>query len=212
MRFLLKIIFLLTFLAVSSVLTIKADLITDFENNEDYKDIGVYDVWEDSPFRTGELEGNFEVVENPFLETKDNGGEGFNNSNYVLGAQRSRYGSNRFGVRVDLKEPFELSPDSKFIHVLIHRPKEGRVMLVGLGSREERLHQNPMTEQFYVVSSNKVKTDCWDDAVFEIKGAEGVLIRSLVIAPDCESPHDLEEDFLFYIDDIEINENPLPRI
>ena len=38
-------------------LTAKAQTTITFDT-EDYKAIGVYDKWEESPFRTGELEGN----------------------------------------------------------------------------------------------------------------------------------------------------------
>ena len=45
-------------------LTAKAQTTITFDA-EDYKAIGVYDKWEESPFRTGELEGNAGVALNP---------------------------------------------------------------------------------------------------------------------------------------------------
>ena len=52
----------------------------------------------------------------------------------VLGFQRSRYGSNTFGARIDLKQPFALTKETKYVHVMIHKPKAGRTMLIGLGN------------------------------------------------------------------------------
>ena len=31
---------------------------------QDYKALGVYDTWEESPFRTGKLNGNYAVIDN----------------------------------------------------------------------------------------------------------------------------------------------------
>ena len=196
---------------ILAALNSSADVKVSFENSEGYQNIGIYDVWEESPFRNGQLEGKYVIVANPDKHL-DSSGEVANPSSKVLAAERSRFGSNRFGVRVDLNEPISLSPDTLFVHVLLHKPKDGRVMLVGLGSRKERLGQNPYTEQFHVLSSAPVKPGEWNDAVFPIRGAEGIEIRSLVLVPDCESPHDLKEDFLFYVDDLEINRSAEPRI
>ena len=203
-----------TFLAAAalSASMAQASVIIDFDNPDSYKSTGIYDVWENSPFRTGELTGNREVVDNPDKSINPETGQPFNASGKVLGAQRSRFGSNRFGVRVDLNEPWEINPTTQYVHVLLHKPKAGRVMLVGLGSRKERTGQNPYTEQFWELSSNNVGTDQWYDAVFPVKGANGVEVRSLVLVPDCESPHNLAEDFIFYIDDIEISSSPMSRI
>lgn len=205
-------IYIITSLLLSYAHIAKAEVKINFEDASAYRDIGVYDVWEDSPFRTGVLEGNVAVVGNPDLRLNQVSGKIANESEKVLGAQRSRFGSNRFGVRIDLNEPVSLSADTLYVHALINKPKDGRVMLVGLGSRKERLGQNPDTEQFYVLSASPVVTGEWFDAVFPIRGAEGVEVRSLVIVPDCESPHDLKEDFLFYIDDVEINQDAAPRL
>lgn len=189
-----------------------AEINIDFESPEGYKSLGVYDVWEESPFRTGELTGNWAVTPNPDREVSEITGEVSNGSELVLGAQRSRFGSNRFGVRIDLPELLPITPESQFVHVMIHKPKEGRVMLVGLGSRVERLDQNPYAEQFWVVSTNTVIPGEWCDAVFPVRGANGVNIRSLVVVPDCESPHDLTDDFLFYVDNIIVSDSSVPRI
>ena len=114
-------------------------------------------------------QGNFAVTPNPDKSDNEATGEPGNSTDMVLGAQRSRFGSNRFGVRVDLNETFELTPTVKYVHVLIHKPKAGRVMLVGLGSRQERFGQNPYCEQFWTLSSNSIIENQWCDAVFAIK-------------------------------------------
>lgn len=61
-------------------IAVQAQTIT-FET-EDYAALGVYDTWEASPFRTGELSGNVAVVDN-HLKTADG-----NNSDKILGMQR----------------------------------------------------------------------------------------------------------------------------
>lgn len=170
----------------------------------DYKSLGVYDKWEHSPFRTGELEGNVAVTANPDKEN--------NPSAKVLGFQRSRYASNIFGARIDLPEPFALSPSGKVVHVLVNRQMKGRVMLVGLGKRTDRPGQSAEAEQFWIYSSTEVPAGKWADAVFHIKSAEGVEIHSLVVVPDAESPHRLAADGVAYIDDIVVNQSSAPRI
>ncbi len=199
--------------AIMAMPAICAAGVIDFESNAGVKAVGVYDAWEQSPFRSGVLTGNVAVTANPFAdEVGSESDEPLNGSATVLGAQRSRFGSNRFGVRIDLEESFKLTPELKYVHVLIHKPIDGRVMLVGLGSRTERLGQEPYTEQFWELTSSAVNPDEWCDAVFPVKGAGGIDVRSLVVVPHCESPHALNSDFLFYIDDIEINNSPTPRI
>lgn len=204
---------LIIFSAAMMALGVNAQNVIDFETpGQGYKSIGVYDVWEESPFRTGQLTGNVGLTANPDVLPGAITGEVANGSETVLGAQRSRFGSNRFGVRVDLAEEIAITPAPKYVHVMLHTPMEGRVMLVGLGSRSERPGQNPFTEQFWTFSSSTVKPGEWCDAVFAVSGNTGINVRSLVLVPHCESPHALTEDFLFYIDNIEVNNSSLPRI
>ena len=82
----------------------------DFEN-QDYQTIGVYDTWLKSPFRSHDgqpaaLQGNVQVVSNIDKNYDDVLKSTPNTSSKVLGFQRSRYGSNTFGARIDLKQPF----------------------------------------------------------------------------------------------------------
>ena len=59
-------------------------------DTQDYKSVGVYDTWEESPFRTGTLEGNAQVINNCFNNT----GAGISNkTTKILGVQRSRFES-----------------------------------------------------------------------------------------------------------------------
>lgn len=205
--------YLLAAVAACSIsLGAMAEINIDFESNAGYKSLGVYDVWEQSPFRTGELTGNWTVTSNPDTEINEILGKAPNPSAKVLGAQRSRFGSNRFGVRIDLEETFELTTTLKYVHVMMLRPTSGRMMLVGLGSRPERMDQNPYCEQFWAVSSNDAEPGVWTDVVFPIKGNGGIDIRSLVVVPDMESPHNLTEDFLFYVDNIKVNTSSSPEI
>lgn len=183
----------------------------DFEDAAGYKSVGVYDTWEESPFRTGELKGNAAVIDN-FLPTTNDNGDVVNDSKKIVGVQRSRFGSNTFGVRVDLNTPFDLTPEYIYVHVKMYKPLEGRVMLVGLGKRPDRAGQSNDVEQVWVYSSNSTVANQWFDAVFPIKACNGVQIHSLVIVPDVNSPQEMTSDYAVYIDDIEVNNSAEPRI
>ncbi len=182
----------------------------NFENT-DYKGLGVYDTWEASPFRTGALEGNYAVVDNHLTAVEEMLGEAPNPSQKILAVQRSRFGSNTFGVRIDLNETFELTPQVQYLHVMVNRPYGGRIMVVGLGKRTDRPAQSPETEQFWAMSTTDVAADKWVDVVLPIKGNGGIDIHSLVVVPDCESPHNYTSDAICYIDNIEVNDNPAPK-
>lgn len=181
----------------------------DFEN-QNYKALGVYDTWHKSPFRSQNkqaavLEGNVQVVSNIDKNYDEILKATPNASNNVLGFQRSRFGSNTFGARIDLKQPFALTKETKYVHVMIHKPKAGRTMLIGLGKRTDRAGQSTDTEQFWELSTREVEPNKWVDAVFPVKGAGGIEIHSLVVVVDCEDTNGLKDDFLAYIDNIVVN-------
>lgn len=204
---------LLASILLSMPYTSFAQQITGFEEEagqENYTKLGVYDSWSHSPFRTqqGEskprLEGIVKVLDNTI-------GDEANSTSKMLMFQRSRYASNLFGARIDLKEPFELTTTVKYVHVMIKKDRPGKVVLMGLGKRRDNAEQSPETEQFWVQSTRTIDPDVWTDAVFAIKGNGGIDIHSLVVVPDCESTHELTEDFLAYIDEIEVNNSSVPR-
>ena len=205
----LKNIFALACMAVPMLAGAQTEI--TFET-QDYKSIGVYDTWEQSPFRTGVLKGNYAVIDNHLTYVDDQLSIAPNPSSMILAIQRSRFGSNTFGVRVDLNETFELTPTTKYVHVKVYRPYGGRVMVVGLGKRKERLDQSPEAEQFWAMSTMNVGADKWQDVVLPIKGNGGIDIYSLVIIPDCESPHNYTEDAVCYVDDIKVNNNPVSEL
>ena len=181
----------------------------DFEN-QNYKALGVYDTWKKSPFRSQNkqaavLEGNVQVVSNIDKNYDEILKATPNASDNVLGFQRSRFGSNTFGARIDLKQPFALTKETKYVHVMIHKPKAGRTMLIGLGKRTDRAGQSTDTEQFWELSTREVEPNKWVDAVFPVKGAGGIEIHSLVVVVDCEDTNGLKDDFLAYIDNIVVN-------
>lgn len=194
----------MTSLVLTSGIAAQGAVKVTFDSN-DFKSIGVYDTWEASPFRTGTLQGNTAVIANPLPDEA-------NESEKVLAVQRSRHGSNTFGVRIDLNEPFELTTSLKYVHVMINTPQQGRVMLIGLGKRTDRPEQSKEVEQFWVMSRNDITAGEWSDAVFAIKGAGGIEIHSLVVVPYAESPHTLTSDFVAYVDDIELNSSSMPRV
>ena len=197
--------------ALALPLVATAQTTIGFEDESEYKAIGVYDSWADSPFMTGELEGNCKVITNEQTILDADTGEPLNTTGKMLAFQRSRFGSNQYGARIDLNEPIELSPTAQYVHVYIYKEKAGRVMLTGLGKRPERAGQQE-TEQFNEISTKTVSAGTWYDAVFAITGAEGAEVNTLVVVPDCESTHDLSEDFVVYIDEIEVNNSSTPRI
>lgn len=182
----------------------------DFEDASGYKSLGVYDTWEESPFRLGTLKGNCAVIDN-FIDPANEDGVIVNDSKKILGVQRSRFGSNTFGARIDLNTPFDITPTYKYVHVKIYKPIEGRVMLVALGKRPDRAGQSNDVEQAWAYSTSVSAANQWFDAVFPIKGCNGVQVHSLVVVPDASSPQDLTADFAAYIDDIEVNDSPDPR-
>lgn len=180
-------------------------------DTEDYAKVGVYDMWEDSPFRTGELTGNCAVIPN-FLNQADENGALPDTTANILAVQRSRFGSNTFGARIDLKEPFELTSTTKYVQVLIYTPKQGRVMLIGLGKRRDRAGQSKEVVQFTQLPQNTVTAGKWCDAIFAVQGHGGIDIYSLVVVPDLESTHNLTADFAAYIDEIVVKDSPELRI
>ena len=174
----------------------------DFENADSYASVGVYDTWEQSPFRTGKLTGNCQVVSNFLNQEDEQLGFAPNESSKILGVQRSRFGSNTFGALVELKEPFALTKKTQYVHVMMYSPKDGNVMLIGLGNRDDRPWQSKKTEQFWSTPSSKVQAGKWVDVVFPISGANGITIHNLLVVVDRNSPHNLMEDFAVYVDNI----------
>lgn len=192
-------------------------------DTEDYQAVGVYDWWEASPFRSqdgqpAQLKGNCRVVANPYAAEED----GVNTSEKVLGFQRSRFGSNLFGARIDLKEDqrFELTPKAQYVHVLMRKPVNGRSMIIGLGRHNSKTagyeetwkDQSPEVVQFTATGNNKAPADAWTDVVFTIKGAGNIDIYSLIVVPDCEAPHAYTEDFPVFIDNVKVNNSSAPEV
>ncbi len=206
----MKLKHILSFATLALSIGAQAQTAITFET-PDYKTLGVYDTWEASPFRTGALAGNFGIVDNPDKQVSEVLGMAPNPSDKVLAVQRSRFGSNTFGARIDLLETFELTPETQYVHVMVNRPYSGRVMVVGLGKRQDRAGQSPETEQFWGMTISSIEGGLWHDVVIPIKGAGGIDIHSLVVVPDCESPHAYTSDAICYIDNIEVNNNPQPK-
>ena len=182
----------------------------DFESANSYAPISVYDTWENSPFRNGTLAGNVRVVANHLTAADPMRGFAPNPSSKVLALQRSRFGSNTFGALLKLKEPIAQTKQTQYIHVKIYSPKSAPAMLIGLGNRDDRPNQSPLTEQFWSVTTQPLVANQWNDAVFAVSGSNGVTIRHLLIVPDATSPHNLTADFAVYIDDVVLSEDEAP--
>lgn len=195
-------------------------------DSEDYKSISVYDKWEESPFRKGTLTGNAAVTENPDVAVDEVLGVAPNPTGKVLALQRSRFGSNTFGVRIDLKEPIRVTKQLQYIHVMAYlkdKPADSRMMVIGLGKRIEDSWswQTGEEEQFWATTNVNVAPKAgWQDIVVSFKGFSyskeenansGIDIYSLVIVPDVRSPHADNADWVAYIDEIVVDNNPDKR-
>ena len=206
-------------------LTAKAQTTITFDS-DDYKKIGVYDMWEESPFRTGKLAGNAAVADNPSTDADAVLGIAPNSTQKVVAFQRSRHASNAYGVRIDLKEPIRVTKQLQYIHVMTYlkdKPADSRMMVIGLGKRLEESWnwQTGEEEQFWSTTTANVKPkDGWQDIVVSFKGFSyskeenansGIDIYSLVIVPDVRSPHADETDWVAYFDEIVVDNNPDKR-
>ena len=195
-------------------------------DSDDYKAISVYDSWEKSPFRTGALQGNAAVASNPDTEADAVLGTAPNATGKVVAFQRSRHGSNTYGVRIDLKEPIRMTKQLQYIHVMTYlkdKPANSRMMVIGLGKRLEESWswQTGEEEQFWAVTNTNVKPQAgWQDIVVSFKGFSyskeenensGIDIYSLIIVPDVRSPHADESDWVTYFDEIIVDNNPDKR-
>lgn len=182
----------------------------DFETTESYKSVRAYDTCPTSPFNLSKLTGNVQVVENDLNAEDSELGFAPNGSNYILGVQRSRYGSNTFGALVELKEPLVLKRETQYVHVKFYSTQDAPVMLIGLGNRDDRPWQPATTEQFWSVPTSKVHAGAWQDVVFPIMGANGISIKSLLVVVDRQSPHNQMSDFAVFIDDITLSSKANP--
>ena len=195
-------------------------------DSQDYKSISVYDKWEESPFRTGVLNGNAAVTANPDVAVDEVMGVAPNPTGNVLALQRSRYGSNTFGVRIDLKEPIRMTKQLQYIHVMTYlkdKPADSRFMVIGLGKRVEDSWnwQTGEEEQFWATTNTNLAPKAgWQDVVVSFKGFSyskeenansGIDIYSLVLVPDVRSPHADAADWVAYFDEIVIDNNPDKR-
>ena len=206
-------------------MTATAQTVIGFDT-DDYKSIGVYDQWTESPFRTGTLQGHAGVADNPDTAVDQVLGMAPNPSDKVVAVQRSRHAGNAFGVRIDLKEPIRVTKQLQYIHVMAYlkdKPADSRMMVIGLGKRLESSWdwQTGEEEQFWALTNAPVKAkDGWQDIVVSFKGfsyskeenaASGIDIYSLVIVPDLRSPHADESDWVAYFDEIVVDNNPEKR-
>jgi len=185
-------------------------MLCDFEASNSYASIGAYDTWENSPFRNGETPANVRVISNHLTSADPVRGFVPNPSKKILALQRSRFGSNTFGALVGLSKPFAQTKQKQYIHVKIYSPKAGPAMLIGLGNRNDRPGQSPLTEQFWSTATQPLVAGQWNDAVFAVSGANDITIRNLLIVPDATSPHHLTADFAVYIDDIVLSSDMQP--
>ena len=207
-------------------LTAKAQTTITFDT-DDYKAIGVYDKWEESPFRTGELEGNAGVALNPSTTPDEVLGVAPNTTEKVVAFQRSRYGSNVYGVRIDLKEPIRVTKQLQYVHVMTYlkdKPTASRMMVIGLGKRLEASwsgQANDDVEQFWSYTPANVQPkDGWQDIVVSFKGFSyskeenansGIDLHALVIVPDVRTPDEDAADWVAYFDEIVVDGNPDKR-
>lgn len=197
-------------------------------DTEDYKKISVYDSWEESPFRaeTPVIDYDAAVIANPDTVTDEVLGVAPNATEKVVKLRRSRYGSNTFGLRIDLKEPIRMTKQLQYIHIMTYlkeKPADSRMMVIGLGKRLEKSWewQTGEDEQFWAITTSNIKPkEGWQDIVVSFKGFSyskeekvdsGIDIHALVIVPDVRSPHADAGDWYAYFDEIVIDNNPDKR-
>ncbi|MBP5513157.1 MAG: hypothetical protein J6Y04_00010 [Bacteroidaceae bacterium] len=187
-----------------------------FENEGEYTNLSVYDTWEKSPFRTGEIANisrYVAIVDNPYKEVDEVVGSAPNPTEKVLAVQRSRFGSNTFGARIDLPSPIKLGNATKYVHAMIYKPEgeDTPVLLAALGKRSDWPFQSKEAEQLWVKSSSEIVSGKWNDVVFGITTNPNVELHSLVVVPDLSSPHNRTSDFVIFIDEIEVSDQAQPR-
>ena len=195
-------------------------------DTDDYKSVGVYDNAENSPLRKGLIKGNAAVVDNPNTEIDPVMGTAPNPSAKVLALQRSRFGSNTYGARIDLNEPFRVTKTNQYIHIMTlmkDKPVGSKMMVIGLGRRTEQAWswQDGTDEQFWAQTTTSVDPgDSWQDVVCSFKGfsyskeendTSGIDIYSLIIVPDVRSPHEDAADWIAYIDQIQVDNSSSKR-
>lgn len=222
----------ITLLALGLAATAQAQTVIDFDS-EDYQNISVYDSWAGSPFREdtvsheSRLKGNAQIVDNFLKERFDSVvGRVIDASDKIVGFQRSRYGSNLYGLRIDLKTPIRVTSANQYIHVMTYMPQKpspSKMMVIGLGKHidDNWKWQSGEDEQFWALSVSDVEAaDRWQDQVFSFTGFtysdsieadRGIDILSLVIIPDVASRSDMAEDFVCYFDSIVVDNNPAKR-
>ncbi len=174
-----------------------------FEDDVQYE-VSTYDVWEESPFRTGKLEGQAMLAPNLRADEA-------NPSATVLAFHRSQYGSHIYGARVDLDTPVAFTAQPRYLHVMILKPHAGDAALVVLGKRSDRVAQDSETVQVVLRSLNEVKAGEWCDAVFELRGNDKAMMHSLVIAPDTERNPASHGSYVACIDNLLLDDDPRPR-
>lgn len=217
--------YILSAALLPAALTAMAQTAVTFDT-EDYRSIGVYDQWAESPFTKGTLQGHAGVADNPDTEVDAVIGTAPNPSAKVVALQRSRHGGNAFGVRIDLKEPVRMTKQLQYVHVMTYlkdKPADSRMMVIGLGKRTEDSWswQTGEDEQFYALTNAPVKAKAgWQDVVMSFKGFSysreenensGIDIYALVIVPDLRSPHEDAADWVAYFDEIVVNNDPAKR-
>lgn len=227
--------FYISLLALALTITAQAQTVISFET-QDYKKVGVYDSWEQSPFRedtvshTSRLQGNALVTDN-FLKASYDSilGRIINSSDKIVGFQRSHYGSNLYGVRIDLNTPIRITKTGKYVHVMTYMPQKpsgSKMMLIGLGkhsaAEKDWAWQKGEDEQFWSLTANEVEaSDKWQDVVFSVSGwasdsttedssTPGIDIYSLVIVPDVASRSN-DQDFMCYFDSIVVDNSSIVR-
>ncbi len=155
------------------------------------------DTWEDSPFNDGRCSNTPMVIDNPYLDD-------MNSSEKVLHVIRPYYAGDRNGVEIKLERPFNLTTQTQYVHIFIHKPVASRILLRGKNTGSEVM-------QFEKLSQSESRANAWSDAVFAIKGSN-LEIDRLVLYPDCESALGrINGDLDIYIDDIVISNSPDPR-
>ena len=156
---------------------------TDFEHNPLY-------------LMLGDNEDNSSMIDSPNPDIS-----GANLSAQVIKFTRDKDGVPWGGFWSTLKSPIDVT-NNKYMHVKVWKPRISPVKFKIEGGAAGNLEVESIYPQ--------TKTNEWEDMVFDLSSKTGTY-PTIAFMPDFENPVTLTKDIVIFFDDIELNNDPLPR-